>query len=319
MSPRYALQSVVALLALSFSSTLPAQSESDDPSIVVRGERQPATEREITDLARHISIIGSPLDNPLPRFEDRLCPGVLGLREDAAAYIIHRIRYNAEQLKLRLAPDDGKCEPNLIVALLENAQGQLVELARRRGYMLAGLSVTERGDLLDSPGAARVWVNTATRTNTGMPVPSQRDAGSAPERTISYDAESGAPVKLPLPPVAAGSAAHSRIYFPVREDILSVMVLFDAELVRGKSLLQLADYATMRGMAFTRETSGEVPASTILSLFDGDGPKPERLTDFDLAYLQSLYDGIPNLPATSKLAAVNRQMRRQQAAESGRE
>ena len=83
--------------------------------------------------------------------------------------------------------------------------------------------------------------------------------------------------------------------------------------MRGKTLLQLADYATMRSLAFTRETRGEPAAATILSLFDGDGPKPERLTAFDLAYLDSLYDGMPNIPAQSKIAGVVEHMERLEA------
>jgi hypothetical protein len=66
----------------------------------------------------------------------------------------------------------------------------------------------------------------------------------------------------------------------------------------------------MRALAFTRETSGEPAADTILSLFDGEGPEPERLTAFDLAYLESLYDGLPNMPAQSKLANVSEHMER---------
>lgn len=292
-----------------------AQSAPGEPNIVVTGERPPATEAQILDQARNISIVGNPLDDPLPRFEDALCPGVLGLKGDAAAYIIGRVRSNAELFDVRLAEDDGTCEPNLIVAFVENAQDQLVELARSQGYMLAGLSVTERGELLDAPGAARVWVNTAMRSSTGMPVPGDRGASGAPERVVAADSETGTQNSIALPPVARGPAgAHSRISFPVREDIVSVLVLFDREQVKGKSLLQLADYATMRGLAFTRETSGEPAARTILSLFDGDGAKPEQLTPFDLAYLGSLYAGIPNLPGASKLAGVSEHMERQLAA-----
>lgn len=293
---------------------LAAQVQADGQPIVVTGDRDPPTESQLAEQARNVSIIGSPLDNPLPRFEGWLCPGVLGLKEEGAAFVIQRIRHNAEQLRLRLPEDDGRCEPNLIVAFVDDAQDQLVQLARSQGYMLAGLSVTERGDLLDAPGAARVWVNTVTRTATGMPVASHRDANSAPEKTISVD-ESGSPIRVTLPPVATGWALHSRISFATREDIVSVLVLFDRAQVRGKTLLQLADYATMRGFAATRETSGEVPADTILSLFDGEGPKPERLTLFDLGYLSSLYDGIPNMPATSKLGNVRRHMVRQAGGE----
>lgn len=216
---------------------------------------------------------------------------------------------------MRLSPNDGTCEPNLIVAFIDDAQNALVELARSNGYMLAGLSVSARGDLLEAPGAARVWINTLTRTRDGMPTESARDAAGAPERLGNTnggtDGAGNAIVSsysMPLPPVAATQAAHSRIFFPVREDIVSVMVLFDRAQVKGKSLMQLADYATMRSFATTRETSGEPTAETILSLFDGAGTKPERLTTFDLAYLESLYDGIPNLPAQSKLAGVSDKM-----------
>jgi hypothetical protein len=68
----------------------------------------------------------------------------------------------------------------------------------------------------------------------------------------------------------------------------------------------------MRSLAFTRETRGDHSAATILSLFDGEGPKPDRLTAFDLAYLESLYDGLSNLPAQSRIAGVSEHLERQE-------
>jgi hypothetical protein len=313
LSRAYAVRRAVLIGALLVPLQALAQAEgASDPNIVVQGEREPPTQREIGEQARNISIIGSPLDDPLPRVADRVCPGVLGMKDEDAAYIIQRIRHNAERFDIRLHQDDGKCEPNFIVAFVDDAQGQMAQLARRQGYMLAGMSVSARGELLEAPGAARVWMNTVMRTNTGAPAPNRGSKQNAPERVLSYDVETGSASSISgMPPEARGSASHSRIYFPLREDIYSVLVLFDREQVRDKTLLQLADYATMRGFAFTRETRGEVPADTILSLFDGDGPKPERLTAFDLGYLGSLYDGIPNMPATSKLNNVRRHMERQ--------
>jgi hypothetical protein len=317
----YACAAIVAAVAF---STYAAAQDAPDPNrnIVVRGERPPATEAQVTEQAQNVSIVGNPLDEPLPRFEDRVCPGVLGLTEEAAGYINQRIRYNAEQFDLRIAPDDGTCEPNFIVAFVDDAQNALVEVARRNGYLLAGLSVTERGELLNAPGAARVWSNVMSRTRDGMPVPSERDARGAPERAGSTFAGTdgagnplSAPFNMGVPPVSAGWNAHSKIYVPTRDDIVSVLVLFDRAQVRGKSLLQLADYATMRDLALTRETSGEHPAPTILSLFDGDGPHPDRLTPFDLGYLGSLYRDLPNIPAQAKIAGVNAEMQRQASRE----
>jgi len=313
-SCRRILACAVLLAAPAFASSLAAQqASSTDPNIIVRGEREPPTNEQIAAQARNISIIGSPLDNPLPRFEDRVCPGVQGLKGADAAYIIQRVRQNAERFKIRLA-EDGTCQPNFIVAFVEDAQGQMSQLARNQGYMLAGLSVDQRGELVDAPGAARVWTNTVMRTNTGAPAPHRRETGNAPERVLSYNPETGESSSISgMPPEARGNASHSRIYFPLREDIYSVLIIFDRDQVRDKTLLQLADYATMRGLAFTRETRGEVSADTILSLFDGEGTKPERLTAFDLGYLGSLYDGIPNMPAMSKIRNVGRHMERQQA------
>jgi hypothetical protein len=308
---------VLAGHASALTETAPPPAPADDRRIVVTGEVEPPSHDAVSDQARNISIIGDPLHSPLPRFEDHLCPGVLGMKADAAEVIVQRIRFTAEDLGIRLAEDNGTCQPNLIVAFVDGAQEQLIAMARNNGYMFAGLSVTARGELFDVSGAARVWTNTLTRTRDGMPVPTSRDAASSPERQgttlAGSDAQGNAlmgQTGARLPPVAAMQAAHSRIFFPTREDIVSVLVLFERDKVRDKTLLQLADYAIMRGLASTRETSGEPAAATILSLFDGDGPKPQRMTAFDRAYLAVLYEGMANLPAASKLADVHGEMER---------
>lgn len=315
---------VVLSAPFAFAGTAAAQGEpavppaaADERRIVVTGQADPPDHDAVTDQAQNISIVGDPLHSPLPRFEDHLCPGVLGMKAEAAEIIVQRIRFNAEDLGIRLADEDGTCQPNLIVAFVEGAQEQLLTMARNNGYMFAGLSVTAQGELLDVSGAARVWTNTVTRTRDGMPVPAARDAASSPERQGTTfagtnsrgDALSGQ-TGMKLPPVAAMQSAHSRIFFPTREDIVSVLVLFERDLVRDKTLLQLADYATMRGLASTRETNGATAADTILSLFDGEGPKPARMTAFDQAYLATLYEGMANLPAASKLADVHGEMER---------
>jgi hypothetical protein len=108
--------------------------------------------------------------------------------------------------------------------------------------------------------------------------------------------------------------AHSKIYLPVREDITQVVVVFDLDQVHGKSLDQLADYATMRGLAQTRPVEDAPAMDTILTLFHSASP-PQALTQFDRAYLAALYDSIPNLPGITRVMGVNRQLRLQQAAD----
>jgi len=86
-------------------------------------------------------------------------------------------------------------------------------------------------------------------------------------------------------------------------------VLFDRTGVRGKTVIQLADYATMRGFARTRPAEGDAAIDTILALFDEGAVPPGGLTDFDKAYLRSLYEGIPNLRGQSRILGVNQELK----------
>ena len=262
-----------------------------DPSIVVTEDRERPTSREVSRQARDISDITSDIyDRPLARIEDRLCPGVIGLREDAAQLMIDRIRWNAERFEMRQA-DDTRCSPNLIIAFVEDGKAQIAELQDKQPWLFQSLTIPEREALLEEDGPVRVWTTAQLRTRDGMPI----------QRRESLDA----------PPVVQMWMAHSKIYLTIREDITQVVVLFDRAGVRGKTVIQLADYATMRSFARTKPADGDAVAlDTILALFDSNHEPPGGLTEFDQAYLRSLYDWIPNLPAASKLLGVNRELGR---------
>lgn len=284
-----ALWPATPLLAQEPSQPVEAQEDAES-SIIVTEDRQRPTRSEVSRQARDISSsTGNIYDRPLARIEDRLCPGVIGLKQRSAELMVDRIRWNAERLDMTLAPN-GNCTPNLIVAFIEDGKAQLAELEREHGHLFSTMPLAERRALLEEDGPVRVWTTAVMRTRDGMPVPR---------------AES-----LHSPPVVSMWMAHSKIYLPVREDIAQVVVLFDREGVRGKTVIQLADYATMRGFAQTRPPRSNAPLDTILALFDPDSDGPTGLTEFDQAYLRSVYDSIPNLPAASKLLGVNRQLSR---------
>jgi hypothetical protein len=278
-----------------------AAANADGDNIIVTG-RTP-TRSDVSRQAREITDTTSAIRHePLPRFEDRLCPGVMGLKTDAASQMIDRIRDSAKQLDLGLTDDDGTCSPNFIVAFVDDGQAALQRIADNFGWAFQDMTLEQRRDLLGEEGAVRVWTTTQMRTRDGIPIP----------RSVSlFD-----------PPQVNTWMAHSKIYLAVRKDITRVVVLFDKAGVKDKTLLQLADYATMRGLARTRPVDGDGRAmDTILALFDPDGSAPSELTDFDWAYLAAVYDGIPNIPGVTKVLGVNRQLRRQaeKAAEKVRE
>jgi hypothetical protein len=293
---------VAALLAGCLLSAAPGSSQEaeqaapeDDNRIVVTGQTEQPTSSEVSRQARSITQGGDFRRSPLARFERRLCPGVIGLTPDMAALVIDRVRYNADQLGLTLTEDDGSCSPNLVVAFVRDGQAELAALHKEHGYMFDSLELHELRALLAETGPVRVWTSTMTRTRDGTAVPPPRGGET---------------------PIAAMWMAHSKIYLATREDIEFVMVMFDIEKMKGKTLVQLADYATMRGLARTKPATDDgQPLDTILALFDQNGAPTDELTSFDRAYLASVYDSIPNLPGTARLLGVNRQLELQAAAE----
>lgn len=273
------------------TATPPTRSR-DNIVVTGRAEGEAPTEREVTRQARAITEPGALRRAPLPRFEDRLCPGVIGLKADAASLMIDRIRDTAARLDLWLTEDDGTCSPNFIVAFVEDGQADLQRIADNQYWMFRDMSRADQRDLLEEEGPVRVWTITQIRTRDGIPVP-RSDSLFAPPQVNTW-------------------MAHSKIYLPIREDITRVVVLFDKEGVKGKTLLQLADYSIMRGLARTRPVSESGQAmDTILALFDTAGSPPLQMTEFDRAYLGAVYDGIPNIPGITKVQGVNRQLRRQ--------
>jgi len=224
-------------------------------------------------------------EEPLPRFEDALCPGVVGLRQEAAEAMVGRLRANAEMLGLRMA-DNGDCEANVIVAFVTDGQAFLSNLEDRSSYVFAEMSRDERVALLSEPGPARTMLRVRARSRDGMPISRRENLTDLPQATMWM--------------------AHSKIYSATRNDILSALVLFDRDEIRGLNLDQLADYATFRALAHRLPDPAASGDASILTLFDSGSARPEGLTGFDRAYLAQLYTGIANLPAPAKLADLAR-------------
>jgi hypothetical protein len=272
---------------------IPPADEGGAPIVVTGEVPQAVTGSQVDHQAREITQGDNFLHSPLARYNDWLCPGIFGLKPEAAALMIDRMRAGAEALHIRLA-DDSNCTANLVVAFVEDGKQELADLDAKHGEMFTEMSTAERKQLLAETGPVRVWTSTVTRTRDGMPVPRART--------------------LDNPPTAMMWMAHSKIYLPVRQDIEQVIVFLDKNAVRGKTLAQLADYAMMRGLARTKASSDGQVMDSILTLFDPAATPPLSMTAFDRAYLGSLYDGIPNIAGATKIGGVTRQLRRQGAA-----
>lgn len=233
---------------------------------------------------------GEMRSTPLPRFQEPLCPGVAGLRVEPAEMVVGRIRDNAQSLGLRLG-DPATCRANVLVAVLDDGKAYVNDLRERRPYIFEALNKDQRERLFDVSAPARSWLRVVTRTRDGMVV--------------------GKRETLDIPPQTSMAMAHSKIYQATRRDILSAGVLIDAAAVPTVSLLQLADYATMRALAGDSAEQIAMAGGTILTLFDDPGAAPPEMTEADRIFLRTVYATMPNNPAAATLATAQRRIAEQ--------
>jgi hypothetical protein len=273
--------------ALLAGAPLAAQDGADPNDIVVEGARE-VDRGEVKSQARDITAGNNLRRQPLSRFESPVCPGVIGLPVDLAWPLIERIRAVALAAGLDLA-DSKACRPNVVVAFADDGQAELAEFDRRGDSILQALSDLDRKSLLAESGPARAFSITAKKSNDGMPL-------------------------VDNPPVVAVTMT-SRLFLSYRTDIEMSVVVIDADAADGLSIIQLADYSAMRALAKTRAPDGDTAYGTILALFDPEALPPAEMTDFDRAYLKSVYSDRANKPGQTKLGAVGRLMESETAKE----
>lgn len=259
-----------------------------EEGIVVTGRKDEPTRGEIFRQAEKLSRVSrfNLAEEALPRFETPLCPGIFGLKAEIAEMMVDRIRTNAVRLGVPLAA--AQCSPNLVVGFVDDGRSFLGRLETARPGLFSLVGAAERGELLTGEGPVRVWSNIETRLI--------RNGQLAPRRNGKE--------QIPSP-----RGQLNRLALPARRDIVSVLVLFDRSVVDGMTLIQLADYATMRGLSHTRPASGNETMATILALFETGGEANAELTGFDIGYLRSLYSSAPNLSAATRFVGVRRQTR----------
>lgn len=252
-------------------------------TIVVTGRKTLRGGDPVVQQARGLSRVA---DNKLyrealARLELPLCPQVSGIDAEAARIIASRIRANAAMLGVKLAKAD--CAPNMIVTFAEGGQELLSRLAQKHARTFCLVPASERAEILADDAPVRVWTDIRV---VGPNASVWRCRWNVPSR-------SGGP---------------GQMFLPSHRAIALSLVVFDREAVIGMTLVQLADYATMRGLAHMRPASGEEPMETILALFADAARRPAGLTCFDIGYLRSLYFWRPDVPAISKFLGIRRRV-----------
>lgn len=282
--PRCKIIASLALAIATWAGAALAQAPRNEPdAIVVTGNR----ERQADTAAQQAKAVTlKPLaDNPLPRFYAPLCVKVFGIDPAYGEVIRERILHNARTLNLPLGK--GDCQPNVWIGFTRNSKAEVERLRKQLPEMFGTLSKVEVERIFRGSGAAQAWHATEIRGADGRPMPMIEIEINGVKRVVPYNSQ----------------YQSGRLISAVRSDINGAIIVFDAARARGRTVQQLADYATMRVLAPVQELD-KVPENgtpTILQLFAEDAATVDGLTEFDWAYLSAFY----KLDRGAKASAVH--------------
>ncbi len=275
-SPRAtALPPILALAIFGASLAGPNAAAQDNatrpPDIVVTGNREAEAEK-VGDLARAITM-RPPAGHPLPKQYDPLCVRVFGLPVEVGAAIAKQIEDNARTLNLIVA--QPQCAPNSWVGFVRDSQAAVAYLRAQKSDMFADLHGYEIDRILAGSKGAQAWHAVEPKGVDGRPFQ---------DRTIEIE---GVQKQVRV----NDQWQAGRIATTFRADMVGSIVLFDKGLAKGRTVQQLADYASFRILAPVKDiddTAADRPRS-ILTLFANGADTPTGLTPFDWNYLKSFY------------------------------
>jgi hypothetical protein len=244
------------------------QSQSELQSVTVEGRRERATlERRVKTFVS--SITTAPYQESLAQWQKEIpiCPEVSGLPIDDGEYVLTRLSQIARDAGALLAGE--VCSVNLRVVVTSVPDELAAEWSKRSPAMFGDASTSKLRQFLKTTAAVRVWYNTSLFTGNGLPC-----------RVILNDAL----------PYCEQDAETAQVRIAALRDFFSVIVVVDANKIKGISMGQLAGYIGMVGLAEIRVDAKLGDAPTILRLFsDPASAPPLGLSTWDEAYLKALY------------------------------
>ena len=261
---RFSAAALALLAAVPLSAQIGVRSSSstsasnEDP-IVVQGRK-----KELVQALRQ--LVQPSAHEQLARFEDKVCPMVIGMPRDWTPRLTKIIRDNIVEVGGTLQPEG--CKPNALAIFIDQPKELVASLHKDAPFFFT-MTPRQFQIFSEAPGPVWSWHVTDMRS---------RDGNQLAQGQIN--GHDFAVVK---------QASASRLYSNIREDMLVGFVVIDRQKTIGKSLRQLGDLATMHLMLDVRQNAGARDASSILSLFQLAGDPPAAMSRFDKGALTGFY------------------------------
>ena len=255
-------------------------------AILVQGIREPRKE-----IGRFVdALTDAPFLGQLSRFDWAVCPAAVGLVEAQNAKIARRLREVAKAAAIPVARPG--CKPNVLLIVTGDKRGLIGQLRRKYPAYFEGVSFSEIERMMRDSSPVAAWH-----------VEGRLDAdGIAVKRDVITGQE-----------IIERTDAPSRLSTASRPHFIASIVVVDTHSLAGLTATQLADYAAMRAFARTDPRRlGTSIAPTILSVIEApmNSSVPPTLTEWDLAFLKSLYASDPNVRASRQRGEMKQIVRR---------
>jgi hypothetical protein len=240
-----------------------------------RPQASPAPTPEIRNFVR--SRGATARIGQLARWRDDICPQTLGLPPAFNAFVSKRVQDVAAAVGAPVKPG-ARCTTNVAIIFTPRPQ-QLLDDIRQKHTVLLGFhypAQLKRIATFNHP--IQAWYVTATQGSGGnVAVP-----GSGGGLVLDDSC-------CPEP----GGTAGSKFSVGLNSQIEIAMVVADANKVADHDIGAIADYVALLALAQTKPADGCGPLPSITDLLAsncGAGPRPNAITDADIAYLKALYD-----------------------------
>jgi hypothetical protein len=227
----------------------------------------------------------------MAKFRVPVCPASFGLPEAHNAVIAERIREVARAADIPLAKPG--CDRNLVVIVADDSRDFFDEFRAERPTLFHALELSEIKDVQNAEGPVRAWQVVELRGSDGRK-----------PRRISFLHIPGKPPQYIVNGYELTGVTPSRIQKATRRDLAISFVVFDLAATNGLTLTQIADHAAMRTLA--RTEAAEAGAPSILALFQDGAYHADGLTEWDAAYLKSLYATNNTVSASQQQANMAR-------------
>jgi hypothetical protein len=280
-------------LLLAASATLPAHAQQAQPpgaeqtsdAIIVQGVRDQRKE-----IGRFVdALTGGSKQAQLSRFDEGVCPATIGLGDAQNVAVARRMLDVARAAAIPAAKPG--CRPNVLLMVVPDKADLIGQLQRKYPAYFEGMERAEVKRMRRDPSPAAAWHVERRVDADGVEVEHDRT-------TDQY--------------IVERTDSPSRLSTASRPQFIASIVVVERRSLGGLTVNQLADYAAMRAFAKTDPGRLNRGAPSILAALEApmDSPVPLTLTEWDLAFLKSLYASDGNKSAASQRGEMKQIVRR---------